>query len=68
MNLEHLVATAARVEGSDDPVSHLVTSGQLDLGIPDVASDDRAAQRSGDLERCRDVPLLDACVGSCPDS
>jgi len=67
LDLEHLAATAARVEGSDDSVAHLVTSGQLDLRIPDVTADDRAAQRSRDLERCRDVPLLDARAGSCPD-
>jgi hypothetical protein len=46
LDLEHLATTAARVEGSDDPIAHLVTSGQLDLRIPDVIADDRAAQRS----------------------
>src|SRR5690606_28690033 len=67
LDLEHLAATAARVEGSDDPVAHLVTSGQLALRIPDVTTDDRAAQRSRDLERCRDILLLDAGLGSCSD-
>jgi hypothetical protein len=67
LDLEHLATTAARVEGADDPVPHLVASGQLDLRIPDVTADDRAAQRSRDLERCRDLPLLAAGLRSCSD-
>ena len=47
--------------------SRIVTGGQLDIRIPDVTADDRAAQRSRDLERFRDLPLLDASAGSCPD-
>jgi hypothetical protein len=67
LDLEHLATTAARVKGADDPVAHLVTNGQLDLRIPDVTADDCAAQRSRDLERCRDIPLLDASAGSRAD-
>jgi hypothetical protein len=67
LDLQHLATTTARVEGSDDSVAHLVASGQLDLRIPDVTADDRAAHRSRDLERGRDLPLLDASLRSCSD-
>jgi len=56
---------SGRVEGSDDPVAHLVTSSHLDVRVPDVTADDCAAQRSGDLERCCDLPLPDSGLSSC---
>ena len=39
----------------------------FDVRIPDVAADDLAAERLRDLERCRDLTLLDAGLRSCAD-
>jgi len=66
LDLQHFAAPAAGVERPDDPVAHLVTRGQLDLGIPDVATDNLTTQRPGDVECRRKLALLNASLGTRP--
>src|SRR5262245_21347716 len=58
---------SAGVDRADDPVSHLVASRELRVGIPDISANDPAAEWLRDAKGVRKLLLRDAGLSARSD-